>query len=153
MLQVITANRSLVLCADSRTDMEEWMAALRAAAAGEPEIVTVRSKFIISLCARICQLLCVCTPQAFYPEWRSTWPLLVDNAINSPDKGYVLYLGETPESAYFIRKSLLRAILRREMKSFWAKGSRSDEPCWRARAAPQLNRERCTMSWILKAET
>jgi hypothetical protein len=26
--------------------MEEWMAALRAAAAGEPEIVTVRSKFI-----------------------------------------------------------------------------------------------------------
>jgi hypothetical protein len=44
MLQVITANRSLVLCADSRTDMEEWMAALRAAAAGEPEIVTVRSK-------------------------------------------------------------------------------------------------------------
>ncbi|XP_065333639.1 diacylglycerol kinase eta isoform X2 [Cloeon dipterum] len=39
--QVITANRSLVLCADSRSDMEEWMAALRAAAAGEPEIVTV----------------------------------------------------------------------------------------------------------------
>lgn len=59
MLQVITANRSLVLCADSRTDMEEWMAALRAAAAGEPEIVTVRSKFTISLCARICQLVCV----------------------------------------------------------------------------------------------
>ncbi|XP_059478618.1 diacylglycerol kinase eta-like isoform X2 [Neocloeon triangulifer] len=39
--QVITANRSLVLCADSRSDMEEWMAALRAAAAGDPEIVTV----------------------------------------------------------------------------------------------------------------
>jgi hypothetical protein len=67
LLQVITANRSLVLCADSRTDMEEWMAALRAAAAGEPEIVTVSSKFTFPhQIARICDR--VCTPQAFYPE-------------------------------------------------------------------------------------
>ena len=35
MMQVITPFRSLVLCADSRREMEEWIAALKAAASKE----------------------------------------------------------------------------------------------------------------------